>query len=82
MQSIGEFNLSIRIIYRNFVQIIFRLQVYRKNMIGSSLVGASSIPLPELFGSPKTMDDARDKEFDLRLVISTKQCSIYCTLYK
>ena len=46
------------------------LQVFKKNMIGSSVVGTSSIQLPELFGSVKTIDDTRDKEFNMQLVHS------------
>ncbi|KAL5272174.1 hypothetical protein ACHWQZ_G000412 [Mnemiopsis leidyi] len=43
------------------------VKVFKKNMIGSSMVGCSSIQLPELFGSVKTIDDTRDKEFNMRL---------------
>lgn len=43
------------------------VKVFKKNMIGSSVVGTSSIQLPELFGSVKTIDDTRDKEFNMQL---------------
>ena len=48
-------------------------------MIGSSVVGSSSIQLPELFGSVKTIDDTRDKEFNMRLV-SFLKCLFFLLL--
>eukprot|EP00116_Pleurobrachia_bachei_P011295 sb/3471557/ len=42
-------------------------QVYKKNVLGSGLIGSSSLPLPEIFGSVQRIDETKDKEVLLRL---------------
>lgn len=42
-------------------------KVYRRQLIGSSMIGVSTLPLPDIFGSVAALDDTREKHFDLRL---------------
>jgi len=42
-------------------------KVYKRQLIGSSMIGTSTLPLPDIFGSVAALDDTREKQFDLRL---------------
>ena len=49
------------------VSAVLNIKVYKKQIISSTIIGSSSIPLTETFGTVKSLDDTRDKEFNMLL---------------